>query len=362
MNGLAIISVILFHAAGWGYTAMFAWTPRYLPVTAPNFDQVGTLPYYVFRLIDQAVVFSIPAFLFVSGAFVAISQSGLTRKMGMGKLWNRIKGLIFPYLVWSMLMIILRSVDGNPPGLVELGRMLLLGSSAPAYYYVPLLVQLVLISPIVLFLADERPGLLLVIAVVATLLVNLLPYALALQGEITFVKDVSRLLPKWFFMTRLFWFASGMIFARHITAFRDFLQRWKSTILTLTVILFVAGVLEWEFLLRTSAQPWIDHRETIIDSLYSAGVISCLLAYTNVKLPMTTFLNTMGSRSYGIYLAHIPVMEIVARGIYHALPEALGMPLFFMGLLTLMGLGIPLALMKTFRSTFLVRVYSIAFG
>jgi peptidoglycan/LPS O-acetylase OafA/YrhL len=163
-------------------------------------------------------------------------------------------------------------------------------------------------------------------------------------------------------MTRLFWFASGMIFARHITAFRDFLQRWKSTILTLTVILFVAGVLEWEFLLRTSAQPWIDHRETIIDSLYSAGVISCLLAYTNVKLPMTTFLNTMGSRSYGIYLAHIPVMEIVARGIYHALPEALGMPLFFMGFLTLMGLGIPLALMKTFRSTFLVRVYSIAFG
>lgn len=362
MNGLAILSVILFHSVGWGYTAMFAWTPRYLPVNAPNFDQVGTLPYYLFRVIDQLVVFSIPAFLFVSGAFVAFSQSALTRRPGMRKLWNRIRALIFPYLIWSTLMILLRTVDGNPPGLVEVSRMLLIGSSTPAYYYVPLLIQLVLISPIALYLADERPRLLLTIAATGMILVNVLPYVLAQAGDVLLVRGVSRLLPKWFFFTRLFWFAGGMIFARHIASWRTFLTRWRWAIAAFTVLCYIAGFLEWELLLRLSSQPWMDHRETIIDTIYSMGVIASLLGFADVKLPGTNFLNSMGSQSFGIYLAHIPVMEIVARGAYHSFPFVLGLPVVFVGLLIVLGLGLPLVAMKIFRSTFLIRSYSLVFG
>jgi peptidoglycan/LPS O-acetylase OafA/YrhL len=362
MNGLAILSVILFHSAGWGYTAMFAWTPRYLPVNAPNFDQIGTLPYYLFRLIDQLVVFSIPAFLFVSGAFVAFSQSALARRPGMRKLWNRVKGLLFPYLIWSTLIILLRTLDGNPPGVVEIGRMLLIGASTPAYYYVPLLIQLVLISPIVLYLADEHPRPLLIFAAIGMILVNLLPYVLALAGDVLLVQGISRLLPKWFFFTRLFWFAGGMMFARHIASWRVFFDRWRWAILALTALCYIAGFLEWELLLRLSPQPWMDHRETLIDTVYSMGVIGSLLGFADVKLPGTNFLNSMGSRSFGIYLAHIPVMEIVARGAYHSFPFVLGFPVVLVGLLILLGLGVPLVAMKIFRSTLLVRAYPLVFG
>lgn len=362
MNGLAILSVILFHAAGWGYTALFAWTPRYLPVEVPNFDQVGTLPYYLFRFVDQLAVFSIPAFLFVSGAFVAFSQSALQRKGGMRKLWNRIRVLIIPYLAWSAVMIFLRSVDGDPPGLVEIGRMLMLGSSTAAYYYVPLLVQLILVAPIIFYLAEARPLMLIAIAGTVTLMVNLLPYSLALMGENTIVEGVSMLLPKWFFLTRLFWFACGMIFARHISTWRTFMQRWKGVLLAITVISFAVGIIEWELLLRYSPQPWIDHRETLIDTLYSAGVIASLLAFTEVKLPGTSFLNTVGSQSYGIYLAHIPIMEVIARGLYHSFPSVLGWTILFASILTLLGLGLPVIMMNLLRRSSLVRVYPLVFG
>jgi peptidoglycan/LPS O-acetylase OafA/YrhL len=259
-------------------------------------------------------------------------------------------------------MILLRTVDGSPPDLVEIGRMLLTGSSTPAYYYVPLLIQLVLIAPVVLYLADERPRLLLIIAAAGTIFVNLLPYVLAQAGDVLLVQGISRLLPKWFFYTRLFWFAGGMIFARHISSWRVFLGRWKLAILGLTVFCYIAGFLEWELLLRLSSQSWMDHRETIIDTVYSMGVIGSLLAFADVKLPGTNFLNSMGSRSFGIYLAHIPVMEVVARGVYHSFPALLGLPIVFVGSLIFLGLGLPLLAMTIFRSTFLIRAYSLVFG
>ena len=49
LNGIAILCVILFHTTNWGLTAMFAWTPRYLPVSEPVFDQTGSPAYYWIR-------------------------------------------------------------------------------------------------------------------------------------------------------------------------------------------------------------------------------------------------------------------------------------------------------------------------
>jgi hypothetical protein len=51
LNGLAIIGVILFHTAGTGFTAMFAWGHRHLPDSVPVMSQVGS-----FRI--MACVFS----------------------------------------------------------------------------------------------------------------------------------------------------------------------------------------------------------------------------------------------------------------------------------------------------------------
>jgi hypothetical protein len=40
LNGLAVLTVILYHSSAWGFIGMFFWTDRYRPVSVPNFDQL----------------------------------------------------------------------------------------------------------------------------------------------------------------------------------------------------------------------------------------------------------------------------------------------------------------------------------
>ena len=69
LNGLAALASVLYHSTSWGFVAMFWWTHRYLAVSVPNFDQLGSLSYYGLRVIEQLIAFAIAAFLFISGFF-----------------------------------------------------------------------------------------------------------------------------------------------------------------------------------------------------------------------------------------------------------------------------------------------------
>ena len=53
LNGLAAISAVIYHATGWGFTAMFWWTDQYLPISVPDFSQLGSVSYYALRLVEQ---------------------------------------------------------------------------------------------------------------------------------------------------------------------------------------------------------------------------------------------------------------------------------------------------------------------
>ena len=163
LMGLAIIAVVCNHAAGWGYTAMFWWTDRYRPVTVPNFDQMGSLPYYGLSLLKQLTVFAVPVFLFVSGFFISYASRG--RKSGLG--WKtarvRIVGLLLPFIIWS------RSYSSSmrrgmrySPG--EYLHRLVFGNATPAYWYIPVICQLYLLSPLLVPIAKTRWRLLLSIS------------------------------------------------------------------------------------------------------------------------------------------------------------------------------------------------------
>lgn len=81
LSGLAILGVVLFHTAGMGFVAMFAWAPRY---ASPGGAQTaGAVAYYFLRSLEQAAVVGVPAFLCVSGFFVAIA-TGRTRRRPPG--------------------------------------------------------------------------------------------------------------------------------------------------------------------------------------------------------------------------------------------------------------------------------------
>lgn len=131
LNGIAVLGVLLNHASGYGFRAMFMWTDRYLPVTVPDFSQAGSPAFYGIVLIQQLIYFTLPAFLFVSGFFVAFSAGRENLDLKWNVVFARIKTLIIPLIVWiTILFLFFYNRDPR-----KLKNALL------SYYYIPLLIQ-----------------------------------------------------------------------------------------------------------------------------------------------------------------------------------------------------------------------------
>ncbi len=109
LNGIAILGAILYHSAGWGFVSMFWWTDRYMPVSVPNFSQIGSFSYFSLRFIEQVIIVAIPAFLFVSGYFVVFA-SGKNPSPKWRWIFTRVSFLVIPYLIWTIIMIVFNSL------------------------------------------------------------------------------------------------------------------------------------------------------------------------------------------------------------------------------------------------------------
>jgi peptidoglycan/LPS O-acetylase OafA/YrhL len=346
LNGLAIIGVILFHAAGWGFVAMIAWTPRYLPVVEPVFDQVGSLSYYWLRFIEQLVVVVIPIFLFVSGYFVAFS-AGKRHTLSWTQIWGRVKALLIPYVLWTLLFWVLWLPQGIVYSPLEYLAMFLTGKTTEAYYYVPLLIQFYVLSPLLVPLARNHWKWLLLGTGLIQIGLQLAQTAVMLQGPGN-VPDVVLLvarIPKWLFLARLFWFSLGIVVGFHLAQFKQMLAKVKTVSLVTAVLLIPLGMIEWVLIVRYSGENWLPHRETLLDSVYALAVLFAFFGYANVKLPANKTISDWGAKSFGIYLAHIPVMEFTARAIYTVAPGILRYQIILQPALIVLGLGIPLLMM-----------------
>jgi len=344
LNGLAILGVVLNHAGAWGFIGMFWWADRYRPVTVPNFDQMGSAAYYALRLVEQLITFSVPAFLFVSGFFIAFVASRKTLFERWKVAGSRIATLVVPYILWSAVIFFGDYLQGQTYTPIGYLRRLVAGRAADPYYFIPLLVQLYLLSPLFLSLAQKRWKLLLFITAIIQFAVQSLRYPVTLGAESEILTQLGRW-PLPFFPAKWFWFVFGIVVSLHLNTFRSWLVRVKRGLLAALVALLTLGIVEWELLLRFSPQDWIGYYETSLDSLYATVFILCYLAYDQVSYPLSQRLSDLGSKSYGVYLIHAPVLEVTARGIAVLLPWLMASQLLFQSILVALGLGIPLTLM-----------------
>jgi peptidoglycan/LPS O-acetylase OafA/YrhL len=362
LNGLAVLGVILYHASAWGFIAMFWWTDRYRSVSVPNFDQLGSISYFGLRMVEQLIIFSIPSFLFVSGFFISIATGKYQETIGWNVIFARIKTLVIPFLIWSAIILGLKRLQGqvnSPLGMLE---MIFTGQVEPPYYYVPVLVQLYLISPLLVPLARVRWRPVLVIAALVQILAVGLRYTPILQIYFPGREILLLLTQNWLFPANLFFFVFGMVTGFQLPKFKRWLQRYRWVFLGGLLVIFVLGVIEWEALLLGSGQSWIAPQETIIDNLYAAMFLLTFLAFEQVRLPLADKISYLGTRSYGIYLVHSPVLEYTSRMIYHLAPIILSLPLLFQSVLWVAGLGVPLLLMAIVNRSPFRRFYSYLFG
>lgn len=362
LNGLATLGVVLYHATGWGFTAMFWWTNHYQAVDVPNFDQMGGAGYYFLRVIEQLVIFSIPTFLFVSGYFIAVAAGRTQKTISWQVVKSRILNLVIPFILWSVVILVAKIVQGEVYTVVEFVATILTGRTADPFYFVPTLVLLYLISPFLVPLARNHWKSLLAVSLLVQSSIVLWRTLQLLPIDLSAIKPFMFL--TWSFLPFgfVFWFSSGIVVGFHLGTLKSFFVRYRWVALGSLVIFFIAGLIEWESILRMSGQEWIGPRETLIDNAYAMAVLAAFIGFEQARLPLAGLLSQLGTRSFGVYLVHSPVLEYSARLIYHLVPWLLASQILLQPVLFLLGLGIPLLLMSAVNRSPARKYYGYIFG
>ncbi len=364
LMGLAILAVIFSHAAGWGQIAMFNWTDRYLPVTVPNYDQVGTLPDYILLVIRQATAFAVPAFLFGSGFFVAFASRGNRGEFTWRMVRVRLINLLIPYLIWSTLWYILDALQGRIylPG--EYVTRLFTGlADGGSYYFVPLVSQFYLLSPFIVRLARTRPRLLLAIAGALQLVAFFFKYLEILKVDAPGLSLFSWMTEHWLIFLWALYFPLGVVCGLYGEQIRKAAERHYRAIVVALVASLVLAILEPELIYRLLNVEIRFVPLTIPPALYSLLLVFSFVMFDRIKVPLANSFYHLGSKSYGIYLTHLKAMEFVSRLIRQVAPRLLAFPVTVILPITVAtGLTVPLLMMRVVSHTRLRRFYRYLFG
>jgi hypothetical protein len=354
LNGLAALILPLFHAVIYGFQAMFLWTDRYRPVVVPNYDELGSITYYAMLTVRQLSGFSIPAFLFVSGFFIAFLASGSQSQLNRDAIIKRIKVLIIPFIAWTVIHFILLM---RPPDSI--------GALLRPYYYIPLIIQYYLLSPLLVWLARKNWKLLLFSVILLHIIILSMEYLTALQINMPGRALLIRMTPIWFFPGRLLWFVFGLIVSQQLAGIKPWLQRFRRPLLLSMLLFGVLSVVEYVVINQlASPDKWLGPNFNGFGrELFSLAVLLAFIAYDKVNYPFKATLTDLGVKSLGIYLVNAPAMFIASAIMYHRLPWILGQPLLYQGILFIVGLSVPLLLMSlTFRWPVIRPTYRFLFG
>lgn len=352
LNGLASTAVAFHHAAAYGFLALFSWTNAYRDVAVPNYDMLGTPAYYYLLAVRLLIgSYGIPAFLLVSGFYAAFAADSAGR-MSWTIILTRVKKFAGPFVIWTLVFFAMQRTV--PHSLNEILR---------TYYYIPLIIQLYLLSPWLGPLAKKHWKLFLFITFLIQFMVEGASYLRLLGVEAVWLKTVITLTPIWFFPSRIFFFALGLTLGFHRSLFGTWLKRWKYALLVALLLFAVMSFVEYFWVDQAIGERWLGPSFIgIFRTLYAVTFSFVLLAFSKVKLPLEKELNQLGLISLGIYLVNTPAIYITSSLLYKFAPWVLGRQILYQPILTAAGLFVPVLLIKLFSWQPLRRYSAMVFG
>ncbi|MFW6116591.1 MAG: acyltransferase family protein, partial [bacterium] len=337
---------------------LFQWADRYRPVAVPNYDQLGTLPYYVLVAIKCLSSFSVPAFLFVSGFFIAYSARGSHSALNWNMVRLRLQNLVVPYVIWSVVIFVGDALQGVVYSPGQYLSRLALGGAHPVYFYIPLICQFYVLSPWVVRVARARPRWLLLGSALLQVAVLSLRYLIVFDVDVPSLHRATDLL---FPMYALF-FASGVVSGFHLESLKVWLSRAKWYLLAAAFVLGALALGESELVYRLTGVRRGAGPTTIPATLYAVALILCWLAFDRLALRFSKGLYQLGRAVFGIYLLHPKVLEFVARVVQKFTPWMLAHQVLFQPTLIVAALGVPLLFMTIVGKSPGRRFYRHLFG
>lgn len=342
-RGLATVAVVLGHTIGWVYLGQSWWLNRYQAIASSGFvDQVGSPTYHVLFATLQLTLWDVPAFLFASGFFASYAaRSGKGVSRTMVKKWIGV--FFWPFVIWvtalaivSWLPLVLLGRNEPPPFIDEFAGAVRLA------YFVPLVCQFYLLTPLIARLARTRGRWLLLGAGLLQFGTTGLWYLG--QSDIE-MGALGRFVgaSEFFFWKWAIYFPLGAVCGFHFKQLRTWLKKHVRALLAATIILGALSVAEMMVFSR-SVQGLQATHYTVSAIGYAIAMILLLLAVSERWIPSQVQLSDIGTRSLGIYLSHVIVLVTIARAVYHTIPALMFQPVLFLLVLFLPALGLPLLL------------------
>jgi fucose 4-O-acetylase-like acetyltransferase len=338
LNGLAIFMIAVQHASEYGLQAMFVWAnaAQSQAIAVPD----NMLPYYITMVIRQITALAVPAFLFISGYFVAFLARGKEAKLTLKMVMPRIKTLIPPFIVWTIIRyILLRRLPTSVDEILD------------PYHFVPLLIQFYLLSPLLVPAAKKRPILLLAFFVALHLVIQGLRYLGNIGIEIAAANSVLAWMPRWTFIGQQpFWFPFGLVFGLHSRTIIPWLVKNRRLMVAGAILFAVLAIVELFNGIRMAEDGIVNPNFSSFSKTFF--ILFFILAAVVIDVPrnrVTKFFNDIGAQSLGMYLGNIPSIYVVSVLIYHLIPQLLHIQIIYQPLLVLVGLFIPLGLMDLVR-------------
>lgn len=288
-KGIAILAVIIIHSC---------YFPLYLTLSHNNFSPSF---FVISEQINRAMRFAIPVFLISSGALLFLNNLG--KESLKNFCFKKAKRIVLPYVLFSALGTYIFASSGNFIFFNYLSRALkdiFTGSALLPYWFVPVLLQLYIIYPILWYLFVKKkisPAKILL----CSFLISLICYFVFYYKYLGWQRYLGQF---YFFGSVLFFFVLGMIFKSMVlTENRQWLQKSFFLLFSFLIILmyFLLGLL-------SPTEAYFNER------LIYGPVVFLLLFYFYPlfkKVKISGFFERIGKQSLYIYLLHYLIFYFI---------------------------------------------------
>jgi len=244
------------------------------------------------------------------------------------------------------------------------------GTVVEPYFFVPLLVQFYVLAPVIACFARQRSRALLAIAIVLQLSISGVWYlrmlGFVLPRGLQFVLELDTA----FFVRWALFFPLGTVCGFQAGRIGRWLSRYKWFLLVAAIVLGVLSVLETLALnhlqtdvLHRSQEAWLGAYELKLSTtVYAVVATFAVLAFDRKAMRFADLVERIGSRSYGIYLVHPIVIQIVATFLYFTAPWLASQQWLLQSILFLLAVGLPMLLMTVVSRSPGKKFYRYAFS
>jgi peptidoglycan/LPS O-acetylase OafA/YrhL len=313
LRALAILAVVIGHAA---LRAMGPLEPA--PGVASSLEGAVAVQYGLLFALAQLSFFAVPAFFFVTGVFCtfAIQKPGLAANAGF--LRGRLKALVVPLLVWSLVAFAADFVLGIPSLSTYLVAHARAGEMEWGYYFLLAMMQIYLAAPFVVDLARRRPNVLLAASIglhVVVLGVRLLAgLDVAGLGALAEVPAVGSWRGDWAIWRWQLYLVLGVLAGLHGSKVEAWLRAHRRPLLFGAGVGALVVVTEaWAFSSGLRQMDWFHSQLRPLVPLYACVVLAAWFSLDIKATARTAAFEKVGNLSFGLFVVHPIAYKVLAR-------------------------------------------------